>query len=105
MLGYFHDIKIIFFFQYRHHKSRRREKRGRGGRGVWGEFRRARAGSEAPPPVRSEQSRAEKSPFPFRRIFWWRAQIKICKGNFSARRAVLRHGGGAERLVSVRNFG
>jgi hypothetical protein len=57
-------------------------KRGRGGRGVWGEFRRARAGSEAPPPARSEQKPAKKFSVPFRRN-WSRAHQK-CRENFFA---------------------
>jgi len=42
-------------------------KRGRGGRGVWGEFRLARAEAKPRRPARSEQSPAKKFSFPFRR--------------------------------------
>jgi len=65
---------------------------------VWGEFRRARA-SGAPPPARSEQSQAKYS-FPFRRIFWWCAQIKNRKEYFAWRRA-LASGGGAASFVQA----
>jgi len=53
----------------------------------------------------SLQNRVEQKNciFLIRRIFWWRAQISNCKDNFSARRAVPRHGGEAEPLVSFSN--
>ena len=61
--------------QLRLHKFRRRSKRGRGGRGVWGSSlreisRRERipprpSRSKAPPPARSEQNPAKKFSFPF----------------------------------------
>jgi hypothetical protein len=35
------------------------------------------------------RSRAEKLSFPFRRIFWWRAQNQNCKESFSARQAAV----------------
>ncbi len=72
--------------------------------GVWGEFRRARAASEAPPPIRSEQSRAEKLPFPFRRIFWWRAHIRKSEENFFAGSRALASDGGAERIGFFQEF-
>jgi len=49
------------------YKFRRRPKRGRGGKGVWGEFRLARAEAKPRRPARSEQRSAKKFSFPFRR--------------------------------------
>jgi len=49
------------------HKFRRRSKRGRGGRGVWGEFRLARAEAKPRRPALKEQTAKEKFCFPFRR--------------------------------------
>jgi len=48
-------------------KKFRQPKRGRGGRGVWGEFRLARAEAKPRRPARSEQNPAKKFSFPFRR--------------------------------------
>jgi len=47
-----------------------------------------------PPSVRSEQSQAKYS-FLFRRIFWWRAQIRNRKEYFAWRRALASSGGAA----------
>ena len=55
-------------------KKFRQPKRGRGGRGVWGEFRLARAEAKPRRPARSEQNPAKKFSFPFRRKS--RARVK-----------------------------
>ncbi|OGZ57699.1 MAG: hypothetical protein A2827_00185 [Candidatus Spechtbacteria bacterium RIFCSPHIGHO2_01_FULL_43_30] len=71
-------------------------KRGRGGRGVWGEFRRARAKIDASPAALLVQSRAKQNIlFLFGRIFWWPAQIRNCKEYFAWRRALGSGGGTA----------
>jgi hypothetical protein len=82
---------------------------------VWGAPKQseARYGVKIPPrpsknrgqprrPARSEQSQAKYS-FPFRRIFWWRAQIRNRKEYFAWRRA-LASGGGAERIGFFQEF-
>jgi len=53
-----------YALQIRRKKSR--SKRGRGGRGVWGEFRLARAEAKPRHPTRSEQTDKEKFCFPFK---------------------------------------
>jgi hypothetical protein len=50
---------------------------------VWGEFRRARAGSEAPPPARSEQKPAKKFFFLLEEKVGAH-KIKKCEENFFA---------------------
>jgi len=90
--------------KYNAAKIFRRRSEGAAERGCGGEFRRARAGSEAPPPARSEQKPAKKFSVPFRRKKWSRANQK-CRENFFAGWRASASGGGAERLVSVRNFG
>jgi hypothetical protein len=89
----------LIFYNFR--QKIRQPKRGRA-EGGWGEFR-APSGSEAPP-ARSEQNPAKKFSFPFRRKNGSRAKRK-CGENFFAGWRALASGGGAERLVSVRNFG
>jgi len=64
------------------YKFRRRPKRGRGGRGVWGEFRRARAEAKPRRPARSEQSPAKKFSFPFRRKNRARAKLGKAEKTF-----------------------
>ncbi|MDP3769681.1 MAG: hypothetical protein Q8R40_01920, partial [bacterium] len=60
----------------------RPSKRGRGGRGVWGEFRRARAEAKPRRPARSEQNTKEKFCFPFRRKNPVRAKSEKAKKTF-----------------------
>jgi len=55
----------------------RPSKRGRGGRGVWGEFRLARAEAKPRHPAHSEQTDKEKFCFPFRRKNQARANKKL----------------------------
>jgi len=59
------------------YKFRRRPKRGRGGRGVWGEFRLARAEAKPRRPALKEQTAKEKFCFPFRRKNRARANKKL----------------------------
>jgi len=76
------------------HKFRRRPKRGRGGRGVWGD-----------PAALLSRSRLPKKSFVFlleEKIGC--AQIKNCEQNFSLSERALASGGGAERQNSAFGF-
>jgi len=81
----------------------RSPKRGRGGRGVWGEFRRARAEAKPRRPARSEQSQAEKFPFPFRRKKSTRAKSRKQRRFFcrACERSERRRGGASVSLKEI----
>jgi len=84
-------------------KFRRRPKRGRGGRGVWGEFRLARAEAKPRRPARSEQTDKEKFCSQFficaRRFFSSKRKTKPFFGG--ARVSEWRRGGASKFSVRI----
>jgi hypothetical protein len=80
----------------------RQLKRGRGGRGVWGEFRRARAKLSSPPPARQRGASQKNFLFLLEEKIGGAHKIKIVKKVFLRGRPPYSAAGGG--LPKVRNF-